>query len=240
MTAPTVVPISGLPAGSTLADDDIIPFVDISDLSEAPTGTTKRIAIADLRIGLNTSTVAGVGFVWQTRNLAGTLAERMGLTSEGVLLIGTDPDNTSSALLRLTGSVLVDNVVAVTHAGNVARLSVSATTFGERLGGGLVSSVSGTVANMFIGATGTVAGAICGAVYYDGIMYRSAWEIQHTGSLPPGTDGGKGTLKLMRSGGDVTIGADAGGSPGHLIIRSLAGNGQRAVVVDANGQLSAP
>lgn len=33
--------ISALPAGTVLADNDLIPYVDVSDTSEAPTGTTK-------------------------------------------------------------------------------------------------------------------------------------------------------------------------------------------------------
>jgi hypothetical protein len=33
--------ISALPAGTELADTDLIPYVDVSDTSEAPTGTTK-------------------------------------------------------------------------------------------------------------------------------------------------------------------------------------------------------
>lgn len=35
------IKISALPAGTTVADNDLIPYVDVSDTSEAATGTTK-------------------------------------------------------------------------------------------------------------------------------------------------------------------------------------------------------
>jgi hypothetical protein len=40
--------IAGLPLATTIADDDVIPFTDISDTAEEPTGKTKKIAKSNL------------------------------------------------------------------------------------------------------------------------------------------------------------------------------------------------
>jgi hypothetical protein len=45
--------ISALAAGTSLVTGDLLPFVDVSDLSMAPTGTTKKITYASLLTNLN-------------------------------------------------------------------------------------------------------------------------------------------------------------------------------------------
>lgn len=47
--------ISALTAGTALANDDIVPFVDISDATDAPSGTTKKITKANLVTDLATA-----------------------------------------------------------------------------------------------------------------------------------------------------------------------------------------
>jgi hypothetical protein len=54
--------ISALPAGSIVADNDLIPYVDVSDTSEAATGTTKYMEKSLLNIpssGTYTPTISG-------------------------------------------------------------------------------------------------------------------------------------------------------------------------------------
>lgn len=44
--------IAGLPLATTIADDDVIPFTDISDTAEDSTGKTKKIAKSDFVAGI--------------------------------------------------------------------------------------------------------------------------------------------------------------------------------------------
>jgi hypothetical protein len=56
------IKISALPAGTTVASDDLIPYVDVSDTSEAATGTTKYMEKSLLGIptsGTWTPTISG-------------------------------------------------------------------------------------------------------------------------------------------------------------------------------------
>ena len=56
------IKISALPEGATIADNDLIPYVDVSDTSEAATGTTKYMEKSLLNIptsGTYTPTISG-------------------------------------------------------------------------------------------------------------------------------------------------------------------------------------
>lgn len=56
--------ISAYTALTTAASNDVLPIVDVSDTSMAPTGTTKKIAVANLGIPLQASTgTAGYALV---------------------------------------------------------------------------------------------------------------------------------------------------------------------------------
>lgn len=48
------------------ADDDVLPIVDISDTSMAPTGTTKKVTVADLLAG-ETAIIQWTGTMWPAR-----------------------------------------------------------------------------------------------------------------------------------------------------------------------------
>lgn len=43
------LPITQLQPGTTLADDDVFPAVDVSDLTESPSGTTKKYTMLDVQ-----------------------------------------------------------------------------------------------------------------------------------------------------------------------------------------------
>lgn len=47
------LPITQLPLGTVLADDDVFPAVDVSDLTESPSGTTYKYTIAQLKAAVH-------------------------------------------------------------------------------------------------------------------------------------------------------------------------------------------
>lgn len=86
MTPPSTDPISGLPAASAaLADGDLLPYVDISDLTEAATGTTKKATVAQVRAAI-LGPIA-VDALLATVAIAGRLGVAAGALAENALAL---------------------------------------------------------------------------------------------------------------------------------------------------------
>jgi hypothetical protein len=106
--------ISALPAGTVLADNDLIPYVDVSDTSEAATGTTKYMEKSLLAIPTSgtwtpvISNVAGAATVtipsgpsYYTR-VGDIVTEAFDVSCAMDTLQTTETFNVSTAILRDT------------------------------------------------------------------------------------------------------------------------------------------
>ncbi len=107
------IKISALPAGTTVADNDLIPYVDVSDTSEAATGTTKYMEKSLLNIPTSgtwtpvVSNVAGAATItvepgaYYTR-VGDIVTETFQITAEMDALQTEETFNVSTAILRST------------------------------------------------------------------------------------------------------------------------------------------
>lgn len=124
---PIPVKITSLPAISSVADNDVLPIVDISDTSSSASGTTKKITllqIADYIGDIETSNIASAR-VATTGALAGTYANGSAgsgatftLTATGVLTIdGIATALNNRILVNAQASTFQNGVYYVSTAG---------------------------------------------------------------------------------------------------------------------------
>lgn len=177
--------ISALPALSAYAGGDLLAIVDISDFTEAPTGTTKKITVADLFTNVSVTGTLGVaGVLTLSNRLVGLSAVTTG-SGAGDFLLGNsyslraDVGGTAKYLIGTngtTGVVIDGNNLGVTFGSSViipagltisgAGLAVTGTAAfvnGVTIGGtlGVTGAITGNVTGVLTVATGTaVAGTI--------------------------------------------------------------------------------
>lgn len=97
------VKISEMTDGSTLADGDLLPIVDVSDTTQAPEGSTKKFTLAELRTGLGSMTPAAHASSHVTGGsdiIASAQAGLLGVTAAAGLMSIEDKDLQFASRMR--------------------------------------------------------------------------------------------------------------------------------------------
>lgn len=203
----TSTTISGMTAlGAAPATGDLLPIVDISDLSEAPTGTTKKMTVANLltapaftgaatgvslalssTLDATSTTLLGAG-AWPTVTLARS-GSRVGMASstESSRLLLADMQ---SGVGINRGSEIYLGARGTTATADMAYALIR----GER-----VSAASGTFTTQLLLKTSDAAGTLTTALTLDGALLATFAGAIKAAALP-GSAGAVGTLWVDGSG----------------------------------------
>lgn len=185
------VPISGLTALSAApAAADLLATVDVSDTSQAPTGTTKKITIARLFTTPTITTSAAIaGGTVTTSTPMLDAAQTWNAAGEAFTGIKVDITNTASA----AASKIVDlqvgglSVLSVGKAGTLAMLGDLAINTNK-------FTVAGASGNTIIGGSLSHAGSdwLVGTSSSHAVSFvmngSPRWQIATTGNLLPAAD----------------------------------------------------
>jgi len=229
------VPISGLAAfGAILAAGDLIPYVDVSDTSQAPTGTTKKTTYTNL---FTTPTITGNTTINGDLNVSGDV-DGVTLTSASTIVAAT------TITAQGTGGVF-----AATGASTSAKYVSLSNTSGEAIfgtEGSAATLVTGSTAYDAVvrGQSGIAFSANDGSNMHarmasTGIMTLNAQLVVSTGGI---AITGNSTFSGNVTNGDAFLGRttvnftnSAGGFTGTLTNSPVNGNPSKWIPVDDNG-----
>ena len=202
----TVTTILGLTALTTVQSDDVVPVVDVHDTTQSPSGSTKKITVANLfapYLPLSGGTLTG-GLSGTTLSLSSTL--------------GVSGASTLAALSATSGSF--STTLSVTGASTIASLSATSGTFSTTL------NVTGATTLTSVNSTNltTSAGMAAGTYLTVGttLTVTGATTLNSTLSVTGATTLG-GTL-AMPSGVGITSANLVLGGGGSVVVQPTAGN----------------
>lgn len=151
-----------------VANGDMIPIVDVDNLSMAPTGTTEKIAASDLFLGIS-------GFVGQTAS---------GHPTGGPYAVGNWAVDQTGAIWICTAAGSPGTWVSVGGSGSVL------TTLGDML------YENGTPANARLAGNTTATKNFLTQTGTGSVSAAPAWGTIAAGDLPAATTGAQGAIKL--------------------------------------------